>query len=166
MRRIAWAARGSTHGRSQMHGGKNWMFAKEINANRFFWDFHWLKIWKNIFFSSMGPNKGTVAMDSKCNWKIKHYRTAKLQNFLQMSHRSSDVGRWCIAGMCIVDECIVYTNPYFTVTSWWEVRGNIGGFLLTWKLDANKCENKNNKTFKCFFYRQFCTYGNIIKMKH
>jgi hypothetical protein len=35
------------HGRSQMQGGNNWILPKEINANRFFWDSHWLEIWKN-----------------------------------------------------------------------------------------------------------------------
>jgi hypothetical protein len=32
-------------GRSQMQGGKNWFLPKEINANRFFRDSQWLKIW-------------------------------------------------------------------------------------------------------------------------
>ncbi len=36
-------------GRSQMQGGKNWILPKDINANRFFWDSHWLEIWKNTF---------------------------------------------------------------------------------------------------------------------
>jgi hypothetical protein len=31
-------------------------FEKEINANRFFWDSHWLEIWKNHLGLSMGPN--------------------------------------------------------------------------------------------------------------
>ncbi len=30
--------------RSQMQGGKNWIFPKEINAHRFFGDAHWLEI--------------------------------------------------------------------------------------------------------------------------
>ncbi len=33
------------NGRFQMQGGKNWILPKEMNANRFFWDFHWLEIW-------------------------------------------------------------------------------------------------------------------------
>jgi hypothetical protein len=37
-----------------------------MNANRFFWDSHWLKIWSNHFYPSMGPNGGSVAMDSGC----------------------------------------------------------------------------------------------------
>jgi hypothetical protein len=46
-----------------MQGGKNWILPKEVNANRFFWDSHWLKIWSNHFCPSMGPNRGSVAMD-------------------------------------------------------------------------------------------------------
>jgi hypothetical protein len=45
-----------------MQGDKNWIFPKEINANWFFWDSHWLEIWSNHFFPSMGPNGGIVAM--------------------------------------------------------------------------------------------------------
>jgi hypothetical protein len=33
--------------RSQMQGGKNRILPKEINANRFFRNSHWLEIWKN-----------------------------------------------------------------------------------------------------------------------
>jgi hypothetical protein len=51
-------------GRSQMQGGKNWILPKEINANLFFCDPYWLEIWKNHLFPSMGPNGGSVAMDS------------------------------------------------------------------------------------------------------
>ncbi len=46
-----------------MQGGKNWILPKEINANRFFWDSHWLEIWSNHFCPSMRPNRGSVAMD-------------------------------------------------------------------------------------------------------
>jgi hypothetical protein len=52
------------NGRFQMQGGKNWFFPKEMNANRFFCDSHWLEIWSNHFYPSMGPNGGSVAMDS------------------------------------------------------------------------------------------------------
>jgi hypothetical protein len=38
------------NGRFQMQGGKNWIFPKEMNANRFFWDSHWLEIWSNHIF--------------------------------------------------------------------------------------------------------------------
>ncbi len=48
-----------------MQGGKNWILPKETNANRFFWDSHWLEIWSNHFFPSMGKNGGSVAMDSE-----------------------------------------------------------------------------------------------------
>ncbi len=54
------------NGRFQMQGGKNWFLPKEMNANRFFWDSHWLEIWSNHFYPSMGPNGGSVAMDSGC----------------------------------------------------------------------------------------------------
>ncbi len=37
------------NGRFQMQGGKNWFLPKEMNANRFFWDSHWLEIWSNTF---------------------------------------------------------------------------------------------------------------------
>jgi hypothetical protein len=47
-----------------MQGGKNWIFPKEMNANRFFRDSHWLEIWKNPSCPSMRPNGGRVAMDS------------------------------------------------------------------------------------------------------
>ncbi len=52
------------NGRFQMQGGKNWILPKEMNANRFFWDSHWLEIWSNHLFPSMGLNGGSVAMDS------------------------------------------------------------------------------------------------------
>jgi hypothetical protein len=53
------------NGRFQMQGGKNWFWPKEMNANRFFCDSHWLEIWSNHFYPSMGPNGGSVAMDSE-----------------------------------------------------------------------------------------------------
>ncbi len=52
------------NGRFQMQGGKNWFLPKYINANRFFWDSHWLEIWSNHFCPSMGLNGGSVATDS------------------------------------------------------------------------------------------------------
>jgi hypothetical protein len=51
------------NGRSQMQGGKKWILPKEINANRFFQDSHWLEIWENQLCPSMGPNGGSVALD-------------------------------------------------------------------------------------------------------
>ena len=55
-----------------MQGGKNWFLPKEMNANRFFWDSHWLEIWSNHFYPSMGPNGGSVAMDSVCGFVHGH----------------------------------------------------------------------------------------------
>ncbi len=52
------------NGRFQIQGSKNLILPKEINANRFFWDSHWLEIWSNHLCPSMGPNGGSVAMDS------------------------------------------------------------------------------------------------------
>jgi hypothetical protein len=46
------------NGRSQMQGGKNWILSEERNANQFFWDSHWLEIWKNHSCSCMVPNGG------------------------------------------------------------------------------------------------------------
>jgi hypothetical protein len=51
----------------QMQGGKNRILPKYINANRFFWDSHWLEIRSNHFCPSMGPNGGSVATDSGVN---------------------------------------------------------------------------------------------------
>jgi hypothetical protein len=41
------------NGRFQMQGGKNWFLPKEMNANRFFWDSHWLEIWSNHALMSL-----------------------------------------------------------------------------------------------------------------
>ncbi len=49
------------NGRFQIQGGKNRILPKDMNANRFFWDSHWLEIWSNHFCPSMGPNGGSVA---------------------------------------------------------------------------------------------------------
>jgi hypothetical protein len=53
------------NGRFQMQGGKNWILPKEINANRFFWDAQCWKSGKNHLLAFMGPNGGSVAMDSE-----------------------------------------------------------------------------------------------------
>ncbi len=45
-----------------MQGDKNWILPKEMNANQFFWDSHWLEIWLNHLCLSMGPNGGSVAL--------------------------------------------------------------------------------------------------------
>jgi hypothetical protein len=53
------------NGRSQMQGVQNRIFPKEINANWFFQDSNSLEMWKNhLCPSCMGPNGGSVAMDS------------------------------------------------------------------------------------------------------
>jgi hypothetical protein len=59
------------NGKFQMQGGKNWILPKELNANRFFWDPHWLEILSNHFCPSMGPNGVSVAMDSEA---VRHER--------------------------------------------------------------------------------------------
>ncbi len=46
-----------------MNGRFQLILSTEINANWFFWDSHWLEIWKNRFCD--GPNRGSVAMDSE-----------------------------------------------------------------------------------------------------
>ncbi len=58
--RILYSEAVVMNGRFQMQGGKNWFLPKEMNANRFFWDSHWLEIWSNHFYPSMGPNGGSV----------------------------------------------------------------------------------------------------------
>jgi hypothetical protein len=82
------------NGRFQMQGGKNWFLPKEMNANRFFWDSHWLEIWSNHFYPSMGPNGGSVAMDSGKNiakMEIQIFLVRLLQRFRigRRSHRHS-----------------------------------------------------------------------------
>jgi hypothetical protein len=46
-------------------GGKNCILPKEINANRFFMDFNGLEIWSKHLCPSMGPNGGSMALDSE-----------------------------------------------------------------------------------------------------
>jgi hypothetical protein len=50
-----------------MQGGKNWILPKEMNANRFFRDSHWLEIWKNCLCPSMGPSVAMDLGDLKCS---------------------------------------------------------------------------------------------------
>jgi hypothetical protein len=79
-----------------MQGGKNWFLPKEMNANRFFWDSHWLEIWSNHFYPSMGPNGGSVAMDS-ANWTERRsghgpfLSWAKMSKFIPLSLRLSGI---------------------------------------------------------------------------
>jgi hypothetical protein len=58
------------NGQFQMQGGKNWILPIEMNANRFFWDTHWLEIWSNNLCPSIGPNGGSVAMDSGMDMQV------------------------------------------------------------------------------------------------
>ena len=37
-----------------MQGDKNWILPKEMNANRFFLDSHWLEIWSKPLLSLYG----------------------------------------------------------------------------------------------------------------
>jgi hypothetical protein len=62
--RVSVQRRYDMNGRFQIQGGKNWILPKEFKANWFFWDSYWLEIWSNHFCPSMGPNGGSVAMDS------------------------------------------------------------------------------------------------------
>jgi hypothetical protein len=43
-----------------MQGNKNFFLPKEINANRFFRVSHWVEIWKNHLFPSMGRMEGAL----------------------------------------------------------------------------------------------------------
>ena len=51
------------HEREISNAGKNFILPKEINEKLFFWDTHWLD-WSNHLYPAMGPNGGSVAMDS------------------------------------------------------------------------------------------------------
>jgi hypothetical protein len=97
------------NGRFQMQGGKNWFLPKEMNANRFFWDSHWLEIWSNHFYSSMGPNGGSVAMDSDEIPQLEFfYRRSKLaqllvdpwQKNLVQSWKFRSLTRWALPVFC------------------------------------------------------------------
>jgi hypothetical protein len=87
-----------------MQGGKNWFLPKEMNANRFFWDSHWLEIWSNHFYPSMGPNGGSVAMDSVERGILK---TEKLCSCMQVSQLKEFV---CRASSDVVPLHLYYTK--------------------------------------------------------
>ncbi len=58
------------NGRFQMQGGKNWILPIEINANRFFWDSHWLEIWSNhLRWDRM---EGSLLWTSLCVPQLQH----------------------------------------------------------------------------------------------
>jgi hypothetical protein len=42
----------------QLRGGKNWILPKEINANRFFCDCHWLESGKTTYVPQWDPLEG------------------------------------------------------------------------------------------------------------
>ncbi len=76
------------NGRFQMQGGKNWFLPKEMNTMNF-WDSHWLEIWSNHFYPSMGPNGGSVAMDSALSPRLftkiwKKTKSFKFADFLNL----------------------------------------------------------------------------------
>jgi hypothetical protein len=86
--------------RFQMQGGKNWILPTDMNANRFFWDSHWLEIWSNHLCSSMGPNGGSVALDSArdqlstvCTRRSKQDRYLKKQQTEKIETEVRDVDR-------------------------------------------------------------------------
>jgi hypothetical protein len=64
--------------RFQMREVKNWILPEEMNVNRFFWDSHWLEIWSNHLCPSIGPNGGSVAMDS--DWCMSSSRVVRLSD--------------------------------------------------------------------------------------
>ncbi len=107
------------NGRFQMQGGKSRILPKEMKANRFFWDSHWLEIWSNHFCPSMGPNGGSVAMDSGCLAKIKSYFTSKilLCNHLRRPSNGccklglpTDFPLYCRIRTFTKDRNVVFTN--------------------------------------------------------
>ncbi len=84
------------NGRSHMQGGKNLILPKEINANRFFWDSHWLEIWKYMYFPLWSRRDGEWLWTQfrppsiwdhlfmpYCLWEGLHYATL-LQGLLKM----------------------------------------------------------------------------------
>jgi hypothetical protein len=106
------------NGRFQMQGGKNWIFPKEMNASRFFWDSHWLEIWSNHFYPSMGPNEGSVAMvwtriafmiGSSCCYNYLHV----VQLILNLWPQDANIGIFLYTRLPFT--CI--TLPHFTSLS-------------------------------------------------
>jgi hypothetical protein len=79
------------NGRFQMQGGKNWFLPKEMNANRFFCNSHWLEIWSNHFYPSMGPNGGSVAMDTAPASRPIGKQLAKLLEAIQVPYLTQAV---------------------------------------------------------------------------
>jgi hypothetical protein len=75
--------------RFEMQGGKNWIFPKEMIANRFFWNSYWLEIWSNHFCPSMGPNGGIVAMGSVPQHMSQHMQQPPTVLLTSTNHRTS-----------------------------------------------------------------------------
>ncbi len=75
------------NGRFQMQGGKNRFLQKEMNANRFFWDSHWLEIWSNHLCPSMGPNGGSVALRTKV-YRVAAINPEFYSSYFQMTQQS------------------------------------------------------------------------------
>jgi hypothetical protein len=78
-----------------MHGDKNWILQKDVNANRFFWNSHWLEIWKKTITicPSMGPNGGSVAMDSG-DLKCREVKTGFCRKRLMQTGSSETLIGW------------------------------------------------------------------------
>jgi hypothetical protein len=86
-----------------MQGGKNWIFPKEMNANRFFWDSYWLEIWSNHFCPSMGPNGGIVAIDSGLS--VDGIRSEPVIVPLSQEWSNSGCGHWI--PFFSIDSCFI-----------------------------------------------------------
>ncbi len=50
---------------------KKWILPKKVNTNRNFRDSHWLEIWNNHLYPSVGQNGESVAMDSSKLMRIR-----------------------------------------------------------------------------------------------
>ncbi len=79
-------------GRFQMQGGKNWILPKDLNANRFFQDSHWLEIQSNHLCPSMGPNGGSVAIYGLCSLLINYHMLPHVTSFTTC-HRTKIKGK-------------------------------------------------------------------------
>jgi hypothetical protein len=111
-----------------MQEGKNWIFPKEINANRFFWDSHWLEleIWSNHSCPSMRPNGGSVAMDSDVDLLI-YFDKLNLPSRQKLSKKSQYT---CISALFGLHKVVVkfylaeliYNYNNFTVISFYRLR--------------------------------------------
>ncbi len=99
------------NGRFQKQGGKNWILPKQVNANRFFWDSHWLEIWSNHFCPSMGLNGGSVATDSGHNDSRKEKKSPCLDIHVQIIRAAISS-----CGFAVRDMAKLPTSPYIAAT--------------------------------------------------